>query len=62
MPVPSVTHWIAPVGPKLTPLFADAKKNLTYIDLMTIEAEEIYASRVFKDGQVDLYEEELTEE
>jgi probable Rubsico expression protein CbbX len=43
-------------------LFAGAKKNLTKIDLMTIEAEEIYASRVFKDGQVDLDGDELAEE
>ena len=43
-------------------LFAGAKKNLTKIDLMTIEAEEIYASRVFKDGQVDLDGDELVEE
>jgi probable Rubsico expression protein CbbX len=43
-------------------LFAGAKKNLTKIDLMTIEAEEIYASRVFRDGQVDLDGDELVEE
>jgi probable Rubsico expression protein CbbX len=43
-------------------LFAGANKNLTKIDLMTIEAEEIYASRVFRDGQVDLDGEELAEE
>jgi probable Rubsico expression protein CbbX len=43
-------------------LFAGAKKNLTKIDLMTIEAEEIYASRVFLDGQVDLDGDELVEE
>ena len=43
-------------------LFAGAKKNLTKIDLMTIEAEEIYVSRVFQDGQVDLDGDELTEE
>ena len=43
-------------------LFAGAKKNLTKIDLMTIEAEEIFASRVFKDGQVDLDGDELVEE
>ena len=43
-------------------LFAGAKKNLTKIDLMTIEAEEIYASRVFQDGQVDLDGDELAEE
>ena len=42
-------------------LFAGAKKNLTKIDLMTIEAEEIYASRVFQDGQVDLDGDELVE-
>ena len=43
-------------------LFAGAKKNLTKIDLMTIEAEEIYASRVFREGQVDLDGDELAEE
>jgi len=43
-------------------LFAGAKKNLTKIDLMTIEAEEIYVSRVFQDGQVDLDGDELAEE
>ena len=42
-------------------LFAGAKKSLTKIDLMTIEAEEIYASRVFQDGQVDLDGDELAE-
>jgi probable Rubsico expression protein CbbX len=42
-------------------LFAGAKKNLTKIDLMTIEAEEIYASRVFLEGQVDLDGDELVE-
>ena len=35
-------------------LFAGAKKNLSRIDLMTIEAEDIRASRVFKEGAVDL--------
>ena len=43
-------------------LFAGAKKNLTKIDLMTIEAEEIHASRVFLEGQVDLDGDELVEE
>ena len=43
-------------------LFAGAKKNLTKIDLITIEAEEIYASRVFREGQVDLDGDELAEE
>ena len=42
-------------------LFAGAKKSLTKIDLMTIEAEEIYVSRVFQDGQVDLNGDELAE-
>ena len=42
-------------------LFAGAKKNLTKIDLMTIEAEEIYASRVFREGRVDLDGDELAE-
>ena len=35
-------------------LFAGTNKNLTKINLMTIEAEEIYASRVFSEGRVDL--------
>ena len=35
-------------------LFGGAKKNLSRIDLMTIEAEDIRASRVFKEGAVDL--------
>ncbi|MCX7187665.1 MAG: CbbX protein [Proteobacteria bacterium] len=35
-------------------LFAGANKNLTKINLMTIEADEIYASRVFSEGRVDL--------
>lgn len=43
-------------------LFAGAKKSLTKIDLITIEAEEIYASRVFQEGQVDLDGDELMEE
>ncbi|CAH1213188.1 Protein CbbX [Candidatus Nitrotoga sp. BS] len=43
-------------------LFAGAKKSLTKIDLITIEAEEIYASRVFLDGQVDLDGDEMVEE
>jgi len=34
-------------------LFARAGKNLTKADLMTIEAEDILASRVFRDGQPD---------
>ena len=33
-------------------LFVSTKKNLTKIDLMTIEVEEIYASSVFRDGQI----------
>ena len=35
-------------------LFEGAKKNLSRTDLMTIEAEDIRASRVFKEGAVDL--------
>jgi probable Rubsico expression protein CbbX len=34
-------------------LFARAGRNLTKADLMTIEAEDILASRVFRDGQPD---------
>ena len=43
-------------------LFAGAKKNLTKINLMTIEADEIYASRVFSEGQVDLDGDEGSDE
>lgn len=35
-------------------LFKGARKNLSRIDLMTIEAEDIRASRVFQEGAVDL--------
>lgn len=35
-------------------LFEGSRKNLSRIDLMTIEAEDIRASRVFKEGTVDL--------
>lgn len=35
-------------------LFADPKKSVTKIDLMTIEAEDILASRVFQEGKLDL--------
>ncbi|MCZ6882615.1 MAG: CbbX protein [Gammaproteobacteria bacterium] len=35
-------------------LFADTKKSLKKIDLMTIEAEEFLASRVFQEGTLDL--------
>jgi probable Rubsico expression protein CbbX len=35
-------------------LFLGAKKNLTKTDLMTLEAEDILASRVFKEGALDL--------
>ena len=35
-------------------LFADTKKTLKKIDLMTIEAEDILASRVFQEGALDL--------
>ena len=43
-------------------LFAGAKKNLTKINLMTIEADEIYASRVFSEGRVDLDGDEGSDE
>ncbi|MEE8387177.1 MAG: CbbX protein [Acidiferrobacterales bacterium] len=35
-------------------LFADTKKSLKKIDLMTIEAEDILASRVFQEGTLDM--------
>ncbi len=35
-------------------LFADTKKSLKKIDLMTIEAEDFLASRVFQEGTLDL--------
>ena len=35
-------------------LFAGGKKNLTRTDLMTLEADDIRASRVFKEGKLDL--------
>jgi hypothetical protein len=35
-------------------LFEGAKKNLSRTDLITIEAEDIRASRVFQEGAVDL--------
>jgi len=35
-------------------LFADSKKAVTKIDLMTIQAEDILASRVFQEGALDL--------
>jgi probable Rubsico expression protein CbbX len=35
-------------------LFASGKKNLTRTDLMTLEADDIRASRVFKEGKLDL--------
>jgi probable Rubsico expression protein CbbX len=35
-------------------LFADAKKVLKKVDLMTIEAEDILASRVFQEGSLDM--------
>lgn len=35
-------------------LFASTKKTVTKIDLMTIEAEDILASRVFKEGKLDM--------
>ena len=35
-------------------LFLGAKKNLSKTDLMTLEAEDILASRVFKEGALDL--------
>ena len=35
-------------------LFAGGKKNLSKLDLMTLEADDIRASRVFKEGALDL--------
>lgn len=35
-------------------LFANTKKSLTKIDLITIEAEDILASRVFQEGRLDM--------
>jgi len=35
-------------------LFADTKKSLTKVDLITIEAEDILASRVFQEGRLDM--------
>jgi probable Rubsico expression protein CbbX len=35
-------------------LFGSGKKNLTKTDLMTLEADDIRASRVFKEGKLDL--------
>ena len=35
-------------------LFVGAKKNLSKIDLMTLEADDILASRVFKEGALYL--------
>ncbi len=35
-------------------LFAKSSKGLTKIDLMTLEAEDFLASRVFKEGKIDL--------
>ncbi|HEX7234649.1 MAG TPA: CbbX protein, partial [Nitrosospira sp.] len=35
-------------------LFEGARRNLSRVDLMTIEAEDIRASRVFREGAVDL--------
>ena len=35
-------------------LFADPSKSVTKLDLMTIHAEDILASRVFQEGQLDL--------
>ena len=35
-------------------LFIGAKKNLSKTDLMTLEADDILASRVFKEGALDL--------
>jgi len=34
-------------------LFAGAEKNLTKLDLMTLESEDILASRVFSEGKLD---------
>jgi len=35
-------------------LFADSKKTVTKLDLMTIHAEDILASRVFQEGKLDM--------
>ena len=35
-------------------LFLGPKKNLSKIDLMTLEADDILASRVFQEGALDL--------
>ena len=35
-------------------LFADTKKSLKKVDLMTIEAEDFLASRIFREGTLDL--------
>lgn len=35
-------------------LFANTKKSLTKVDLITIEAEDILASRVFQEGRLDM--------
>ena len=43
-------------------LFAGGKKNLSRLDLMTLEAEDIRASRVFQEGAVDLDGDEGAEE
>jgi len=43
-------------------LFVGGKKNLSKLDLMTLEAEDIRASRVFQEGAVDLDGDEGAEE
>ena len=35
-------------------LFASRSKNLTKLDLITLEAEDIRASRVFQEGELDM--------
>ena len=37
-----------------TVCFADASKSVTKLDLMTIHAEDILASRVFQEGNLDM--------
>ncbi len=42
-------------------LFADTKKSLKKVDLMTIEAEDFLASRIFREGTLDLDGDEGTD-
>ncbi len=43
-------------------LFAKSKKKLTKLDLITLEPEDIRASRVFQEGKLDMDGDELVEE